>query len=104
MVELAPGFNTVEKDRHQWRTFTLYNQNEHTWLVVAERDDERSELASKMATLAMLPLLITLPFLLGLLWWLISRGLAPLRLLAQAIGERHPANLSPLNLKSAPRS
>ncbi|ELI6431320.1 two-component sensor histidine kinase [Aeromonas sp. 2HA2] len=99
LVELAPGFNTVEKDRHQWRTFTLYNQNEHTWLVVAERDDERSELASKMATLTMLPLLITLPFLLGLLWWLISRGLAPLRLLAQAISERHPANLSPLNLK-----
>ncbi|WP_323945129.1 ATP-binding protein [Aeromonas hydrophila] len=96
---LAPGFNNVTKGNHEWRTFTLYNQDEHTWLIVAERDDERSELASKMATLAMLPLLITLPFLLGLLWWLISRGLAPLRQLAQAIGERHPANLSPLTLK-----
>ncbi|ELM3751477.1 TPA: two-component sensor histidine kinase, partial [Aeromonas dhakensis] len=93
------GFNSVTKDNHEWRTFTLYNQDAETWLIVAERDDERSELASKMATLTMLPLLITLPFLLGLLWWLISRGLAPLRQLAQAIGERHPANLSPLNLK-----
>ncbi|MGL5495735.1 MAG: ATP-binding protein, partial [Aeromonas sobria] len=70
LVTLARGFDTVEKDRHQWRTFTLYNQQEQTWLVVAERDDERSELASKMATLTMLPLLITLPFLLALLWWL----------------------------------
>ncbi|MGN5162416.1 ATP-binding protein [Aeromonas dhakensis] len=96
---LAPGFNSATKDNHEWRTFTLYNQDAQTWLIVAERDDERSELASKMATLTMLPLLITLPFLLGLLWWLISRGLAPLRQLAQAIGERHPANLSPLNLK-----
>ncbi|MGK8176260.1 ATP-binding protein [Aeromonas dhakensis] len=96
---LAPGFNSVTKDNHEWRTFTLYNQDAQTWLIVAERDDERSELASKMATLTMLPLLITLPFLLGLLWWLISRGLAPLRQLAQAIGERHPANLSPLTLK-----
>lgn len=96
---LAPGFNSVTKDNHEWRTFTLYNQDAQTWLIVAERDDERSELASKMATLTMLPLLITLPFLLGLLWWLISRGLAPLRQLAQAISERHPANLSPLNLK-----
>ncbi|MGL6566572.1 ATP-binding protein [Aeromonas dhakensis] len=96
---LAPGFNSVTKGNHEWRTFTLYNQDAQTWLIVAERDDERSELASKMATLTMLPLLITLPFLLGLLWWLISRGLAPLRQLAQAIGERHPANLSPLNLK-----
>ncbi|WP_440892299.1 ATP-binding protein [Aeromonas dhakensis] len=96
---LAPGFNSVTKDNHEWRTFTLYNKDAQTWLIVAERDDERSELASKMATLTMLPLLITLPFLLGLLWWLISRGLAPLRQLAQAIGERHPANLSPLTLK-----
>ncbi|WP_421202026.1 ATP-binding protein [Aeromonas enteropelogenes] len=100
LVTLTRGFDTVEKDHHHWRTFTLYNEEERTWLVVAERDDERSELASKMATLAMLPLLITLPFLLGLLWWLITHGLAPLRQLAQAISERHPANLTPLNLKA----
>lgn len=99
LVELTRGFSTVKKDHHQWRTFTLYNEDGRTWLVVAERDDERSELASKMAALTMLPLLLTLPFLLVLLWWLITRGLAPLRLLAQAISERHPANLSPLNLK-----
>ncbi|MGL5304075.1 MAG: ATP-binding protein [Aeromonas sp.] len=99
MVNLAIGFDTVKKDHHQWRTFTLYNRQARTWLVVAERDDERSELASKMATLTMLPLLITLPFLLALLWWLITRGLTPLRQLAQAISERHPANLSPLSLK-----
>ncbi|MBA8780460.1 MULTISPECIES: ATP-binding protein [Aeromonas] len=92
------GFGAVHRDGHDWRTFTLYNEDEQTWLIVAERDDERSELASKMATLTMLPLFITLPFLLGLLWWLITRGLSPLHQLAQAIGERHPANLSPLNL------
>ena len=98
MVKLTIGFETLNIDRHQWRTFTLYNDKQHTWLIVAERDDERGELASKMATLTMLPLFITLPFLLGLLWWLITRGLSPLHQLAQAIGERHPANLSPLNL------
>ncbi|MBM0489928.1 two-component sensor histidine kinase [Aeromonas jandaei] len=101
LVELTRGFSTVKKDHHQWRTFTLYNEDGRTWLVVAERDDERSELASKMAALTILPLLLTLPFLLVLLWWLITRGLAPLRLLAQAISERHPANLSPLNLKTS---
>lgn len=101
LVSLARGFDMVEKDKHQWRTFTLYNEGEHTWLVVAERDDERGELASKIATLTVLPLLLTLPCLLLLLWWLISKGLMPLRHLAQAISERHPANLSPLNLKKS---
>jgi two-component system sensor histidine kinase QseC len=59
------GFNSETKDQHEWRTFTLYNEGEQTWLIVAERDDERSELASKMATLTMLPS-SSLPFLLGL--------------------------------------
>ncbi|MEZ6930508.1 ATP-binding protein [Aeromonas sp. S16(2024)] len=98
LTTLERGFNSETKDQHEWRTFTLYNEDEQTWLIVAERDDERGELASKMATLTMLPLFITLPFLLGLLWWLVTRGLAPLNQLTQAIGERHPANLSPLNL------
>ena len=86
----------MHRDGHDWRTFTLYNEDEQTWLIVAERDDERGELASKMATPHHAALFITLPFLLGLLWWLVTRGLAPLHQLAQAIGERHPANLSPL--------
>ncbi|MGK4475511.1 ATP-binding protein [Aeromonas molluscorum] len=98
MVKLTIGFETLNIDRHQWRTFTLYNDKQHTWLIVAERDDERGELASKMATLTMLPLFITLPFLLGLLWWLVTRGLAPLRQLVKAVSERHPANLEPLDL------
>ncbi|MBL0512947.1 ATP-binding protein [Aeromonas media] len=98
LATLERGFDSETKDHHEWRTFTLYNEDEHTWLIVAERDDERGELASKMATLTMLPLFITLPFLLALLWWLVTRGLAPLHQLTQAIGERHPANLSPLNL------
>lgn len=98
LTTLERGFNSETKDHHEWRTFTLYNEEEGTWLIAAERDDERGELASTMATLTMLPLFITLPFLLSLLWWLISTGLSPLRQVAQAISERHPANLSPLNL------
>lgn len=98
LTTLERGFNSETKDHHEWRTFTLYNEDQRTWLIVAERDDERGELASTMATLTMLPLFITLPFLLGLLWWLVSAGLSPLRQVAQAISERHPANLSPLTL------
>ena len=98
LTTLERGFNSETKDHHEWRTFTLYNEEEGTWLIAAERDDERGELASTMATLTMLPLFITLPFLLGLLWWLVSTGLSPLRRVAQAISERHPANLSPLTL------
>jgi two-component system sensor histidine kinase QseC len=97
LTTLERGFNSETKDHHEWRTFTLYNEGEQTWLIVAERDDERSELASKMATLTMLPLFITLPFLLGLLWWLITGAVtaAPAGASHRRASSRQP---EPLNL------
>ncbi|MBZ6066288.1 ATP-binding protein [Aeromonas schubertii] len=100
---LEPGFGQHRDGPHIWRTFTLHNAHLGTWLMVAERDDERGELAGKIATVSMLPLIITLPLLLVLLWWLMTRGLMPLTELTREIGERHPANLTPLNIPSPPK-
>lgn len=98
-IPLAAGFSHVQHDQHRWRSFTLHNPDRQTWLIVADRDDVREEMAGKIASRTMLPLLIVLPVLLILLWWLIARGTKPLTQLIQAISERHPANLSPLVLK-----
>lgn len=99
--QLAPGFSYARGLDHDWRTFTLFDPAQHSWLIVAERDDVRGELASKMALRAIMPPLVALPFLLLLLYWVLARGLRPLEQLAQAISERHPANLSPLTLTPA---
>ena len=100
---LEPGFSQRQEGPHTWRSFTLHNAQQGTWLIVAERDDERGELAGKIATVSMLPLIITLPLLLALLWWLMTRGLAPLTELTREIGQRHPANLTPLAIPSPPK-
>lgn len=92
----APGFATIAYGDHHWRIFTLHDLDTDRWLIVAERDDVRGELASKLALRAILPPLLTLPLLLWLLWLLVARGLRPLQQLTRAIGQRHPANLSPL--------
>lgn len=94
-----PGFGFSAYQQHAWRTFTLNDPQQRTWLIVAERDDGRDELAGKIAGRAMLPLAIALPFLLLLLWALIAYATRPLTQLIEAISERHPANLSPLKLQ-----
>lgn len=96
LVALQPGFAGGRVEDHDWRTFTLQDARTSRWLVVAERDDVRGELARKLALRAVLPPLVVLPLLLLLLWWLVRRGLRPLRRLTRDIGRRHPANLSPL--------
>ncbi len=94
-----PGFGYHQYNGHEWRTFTLQDVASQRWLIVAERDDVRSEMAGKIAIRTMLPLLIVLPFLLVMLWWLVAHATRPMNQLIQAISERHPANLSPLVLK-----
>ncbi|MGL4269085.1 MAG: ATP-binding protein, partial [Plesiomonas sp.] len=95
---LAPhaGFATTDNNGKHWRTFTLFDPQQQRWLVASEHSDIRRELADKIALRAIQPLLLTLPLLLFMLWLAILHALSPLTRLANAISERHPNNLRPL--------
>lgn len=78
-----------------------------------ERDDDemegdaellelRNELAGKITFTLLSPLLLALPLLAGLLWWVVAGSLRPLGKLTQAVASRQPDNLAPLTVV-APR-
>ncbi|MGL5336558.1 MAG: ATP-binding protein [Enterovibrio sp.] len=92
------GFSDIALNDAYYRTITFFNPKEQTWLVAAELDGDREELANTLAIVGAVPLLSTLPILLLLLFWLIVRGLRPLRQLSNAISQRDPTNLRPLEL------
>lgn len=90
------GFATTDNNGKAWRTFTLADAQQQRWLVVGEHSDIRRELADKIALRTIQPLLLTLPLLLIMLWLAILHALSPLTRLTNAISERHPDNLRPL--------
>ncbi|MGL5629323.1 MAG: histidine kinase dimerization/phospho-acceptor domain-containing protein, partial [Plesiomonas shigelloides] len=90
------GFATTDNNGKAWRTFTLADPQQQRWLVVGEHSDIRRELADKIALRTIQPLLLTLPLLLIMLWLAILHALSPLTRLTNAISERHPDNLRPL--------
>ena len=62
----------------------------------------RAELAARSAARLLLPVLIVLPFL-GLLgWWIVGRGLAPLAVVAQTLSQRDPTSLRPIVVDKLP--
>lgn len=67
-----------------------------------ELSDARQGLAKKITLLALFPLLLVLPVLAGLLWWVVAAGLRPLVSLTQAVASRSPDNLAPLTLAATP--
>ena len=97
-VEL--GLTTVATPRGDWRVFAAMVDD--NMLEVAQPLRVRSALAAQVALRTVLPLLILLPILAGLLWWVVGRGLAPLRRVASEVAARKPEALERLSEDALP--
>ncbi|MGG1944841.1 sensor histidine kinase N-terminal domain-containing protein [Trinickia sp. NRRL B-1857] len=77
--------------------------NEQSVLVqVGETFDKRSALANEIIKGVILPQFVILPLAIVLVWFGLSRGLAPLTSLQANLRARRPDDLSPLEASSAP--
>lgn len=98
----AEGFSDVQRPDGLWRTYSQWDREGRSRVVVAEHHQGRSELAGKVAARLLMPALVGLP-LLGLWVWLATRhGLAPLDSAAREIAVRQPKHLDPVVLETAP--
>lgn len=69
---------------------------------VAETIDSRSQLANEIIKGVIFPQFVMLPLAVALVWFGLSRGLAPLKLLRQRIRDRRTDDLSPLDTRGMP--
>ncbi|WP_339081614.1 ATP-binding protein [Pseudomonas sp. TMP9] len=96
------GYHTVTLGEYHWRLFMLHDRADQHLILIAEREDVRGELATKIALRSLLPDLIGLPLLALLVWLAIGWGLRPLQRMAELIKSRAPDNLAPLILEPLP--
>lgn len=96
----AEGFATLDHDGRRWRVYSTPSGQQT--IQIAQPTALRAELAARSAGRLLLPVIVMLPFL-GLLgWWIVGSGLAPLTAVADALSERDPASLQPVQLQSLP--
>ncbi len=85
-----------------WRTYALRDDVSGRWVRVIEPTNTRSDLATGIARGIVLPLVVALPVLALLLWYMIGRSLAPLKTLSTLIGARDARSLEPLGVVTVP--
>jgi len=96
----AEGFATVEHESRSWRIYATPSGAQA--IQVAQPTALRAELAARSAGRLLLPVVVLLPFL-GLLgWWIVGRGLAPLTGVAQTLAQRDPTSLQPVAVEALP--
>jgi len=94
------GLTTVAAPGGEWRVFAAVV--DFNLLEVAQPMSVRRTFAAEVAFRTVLPLLILLPILGVLLWWIVGRGLAPLRRVAGEVAARRPEALEQLSVDRLP--
>lgn len=102
---LAEGLEYRELDggRYHWRVLNRHDRATGLWVQVGiELGAARRDMLGTLGS-AFLPLLIVLPLTIALLYLGVSRGLLPLRNLADQIAQRKPGLLDPVDTEEVPR-
>jgi two-component system, OmpR family, sensor histidine kinase QseC len=94
--------STVELAGTAWRLYALRDAKTERTVRVMETSNTRSDLASGTATQIVRPLLVALPVLAVLLWFVIGRSLLPLKTLSATIRVRDANSLTPLGMAGVP--
>ncbi|MFP8834753.1 sensor histidine kinase N-terminal domain-containing protein [Hydrogenophaga sp. XSHU_21] len=98
----ASGFSDQLIDDEAWRIFYL-QAPQGQWLVAAgQRMYERDELVWGLLGSQLLPWLLVLPLLLAAMAWAVRTALAPMRELADELGQRGADNLGQVVVERAP--
>jgi two-component system sensor histidine kinase TctE len=104
--------NTIYYDNHALRDFEI--RIAYTWrdlstrgigpvlLVAAESVDRRTQLANDIIKGVIIPQFIVLPIAVLLVWFGLSRGVAPINALQKRLRARRPDDLSPIDERQAP--
>jgi two-component system OmpR family sensor kinase len=94
------GHETVESDSGAWRVYTLRQAD--VTVRVGQPMSVRNALAARAALRTLGPFLILVPLLGALVWFMVTRGLQPLRSVAQAVKARSASALHALDEANVP--
>lgn len=94
------GFATVDHGGRSWRVYATPSGTQA--IQIAQPTALRAELAARSAGRLLLPVVIVLPFLALLVWWIVGRGLAPLTDVARTLSQRDPTSLKAVTVADLP--
>jgi len=92
----SEGVSDFVHEKAAWRVFATRGNAADVWVVVAELHSARDDILDAGLRSALGPVLLGLPVLALLIWWVVFHALSPLRSLSQTVSQRHPQSLEPL--------
>lgn len=95
-----PGYRNRVINGEHWRLYTLESNGLH--ITTADRMQERKDLRDGILLVLVAPFALALAGGIGVVWFAIGRGLAPLERLSREVSQRTPEVLTPVDIGPAP--
>ncbi len=102
VAPLENGFQFANFHNYRWHLLVTPSNDGNSWFIVAERADQRYRLAESMILQAVYPMVLAIPLIGLIIWWVLGLGLKPITNLAQELRQREATDLHPLKQKNMP--
>lgn len=99
---LREGYEFVNFNHYRWHVLITPAAHGAGWYLLAERDDQRFRLAESMILKAVSPMVIAIPIIALVIWWVLGIGLRPVKKLASELQAREATDLRPLDQQDMP--
>ena len=102
VAPLEEGFKALNIGHHRWHVLVSPSADNLTWYILAERDDQRYRLAESMILKAVYPMVLAIPLIGFILWFVLGIGMKPIADLARELRQREVTDLRPIVQLSIP--
>lgn len=102
ITDLKAGNQFVNFNHYRWHVLVAEATNNSGWYLLAERDDQRYRLAESMILEAVTPMVIAIPLIGFVIWWVLGIGLKPIKDLAKELHAREATDLRPIENQNMP--
>ena len=103
LLAFAEGYYGVNYMGYRWRALVTRDADSGLWMMIADRDDLRYRIADRVVISVLTPIVIGLPLLGLVIWWIVSFGLQPISRLATEVGNKQASDLTDIELEKVPR-
>lgn len=100
--EIESGFADSEVGGERWRTYALHDGASGLTIRAGEPYRPRDYLTRHVALQTIYPVLIGLPLVILVIWFIVGRGFGPLKRLTAEVHRRDPDNLDRIDAPYAP--
>jgi len=100
---VMPGFSSFKYQGQKWFVFALPSSRDDLLIVVGEGSHVRAEITEYIGSGLLIPLVLLLPLVLWLLWYIVGVALKPLQAVTDQVRQQDLRRLRAIDVDDVPR-